>query len=178
MTGTRETAGHELAEKTCLVCAVRNPKSPQTFGDDVLTELVAGYLRDHRYQRGGGESKVDRGDEYRAATLVHLVLGHSAEVERLRAVEVGERQCCGEQAQGINGYRQEWAARGAAAALVEDAARDLRGGPPTDTDRSDVTRVLTFLHGRGMLPDIQPPPAGHARRVRRTEAHQGQERKP
>lgn len=101
MTGTRETAGHELAEKTCLVCAVRNPKSPQAFGDDVLTELVAGYLRDHRYQRGGGGSKVDRGDELRAATLVHLVLGHSAEVERLRAVEVDERQHCDEQVREI-----------------------------------------------------------------------------
>lgn len=101
MTGTRETTGDEPAEKTCLVCAVRNPKSPQAFGDDVLTELVAGYLRDHRYQRGGGGHEVDRGDEFRASTLVHLVLGHSAEVERLRAVEVDERQHCDEQVREI-----------------------------------------------------------------------------
>jgi hypothetical protein len=107
MTGTREITGD--VERTCLACAcaVRNPKSPQSFGDEVLTELVAGYLRDHRYQRGDGGSKVDRGDEFRAATLVHLVLGHSAEVERLRAVEVDERRHCDEQTQEIEALSRQ-----------------------------------------------------------------------
>jgi hypothetical protein len=106
MTGTREITGD--VERTCLACAcaVRNPK-PLMFSGDTLTELVAGYLRDHRYQRGGGGSKVDRGDEFRAATLVHLVLGHSAEVERLRAVEVDERRHCDEQTREIEALSRQ-----------------------------------------------------------------------
>jgi len=101
------------------VCAVRNPKTPQAFGDEVLTELVAGYLRDHRYQRGGGGHQVDGGDLNRAATLVHLVLGHSAEVERLRRhcdEQTREIEALSRQVRDLTlraaahpDYRQEWA---------------------------------------------------------------------